>query len=174
MTPRDVAAGVTWILTERAFHAFWQGGLLRRWMLTYLWSNGFLSFVCDVGLWFRFTKYGSTRQKQNLDKIIALRLAIYFSLTSADKRCWIDCTDTSLTDSEISDNRSLIIQNPTSIATRQWSQTLHTWDGPSVKYIFTAVNQIIDEMTFQIRRLDSSYKKPRKSKPWKEHVFREI
>ena len=81
-------------------------------MLTSLWSNGFLSYVCDVGLWFRFIKYGSTRQKQNLDKIIALRLAISFSLTSADKRCWIDCTDTSLTDSEISDNRSLIIQNP--------------------------------------------------------------
>ena len=23
-------------------------------------SNGFLSYVCDVGLWFHFMKYGST------------------------------------------------------------------------------------------------------------------
>ena len=36
-------------------------------------------------------------------------LLFYFSLTSADKRWWINYTDTSLTDSEISDNHSLII-----------------------------------------------------------------
>ena len=34
-----------------------------------LWSNCFLSYVCDVGPWFRFIKYGSTWHKQNLDKI---------------------------------------------------------------------------------------------------------
>ena len=46
-----------------------------------------------------------------------LRL-IYFNLTSADKRWWIDCTNTSLTENEsnISDNLLIIIQNPASIA----------------------------------------------------------
>ena len=34
-------------------------------------SNGFLSYVCDVVLWFHFMKFGSTWRKQNLDKIIA-------------------------------------------------------------------------------------------------------
>ena len=36
-----------------------------------LWRNCFLSYmyVCDVGLWFRFRKYGSMWHKQNLDKI---------------------------------------------------------------------------------------------------------
>ena len=36
----------------------------------------------------------------------SLSPVIYFNLTSADKRWWIDCTDTSLTDSKISDYRS--------------------------------------------------------------------
>ena len=81
------------------------------------------------------------RDKQNLDKIIALgilqgkenniapRLVIYFNLTSADKRWWIDCTDTPLMDSEIPDNRSLMIQTPSSIPTKQWTEILHI-SGP--------------------------------------------
>ena len=36
-----------------------QQGFLRRWMLAFWWSNGFLSYVCDVGLWFHFIKYGT-------------------------------------------------------------------------------------------------------------------
>ena len=94
--------------------------------------------------WFRFTKYGytyNTWHKWNLDKIIATgilqgkensiapRLVIYFNLTSAEKSWWIDCTETSLMDSEISENRSPIIQTPTSIATKQWSEILQV-SGP--------------------------------------------
>ena len=37
----------------------------------FLWSNCFLSYVCDGGLWFCFIKYGSMWHKQNLDKIMA-------------------------------------------------------------------------------------------------------
>ena len=61
-------------------------------MLTSLWSNGFLSYGSDVGLWFHIIKYGiyllftsnayplkpkidgmnsRTWHKQNLDKVIA-------------------------------------------------------------------------------------------------------
>ena len=36
-----------------------QQGFLRRWMLASWWSNGFLSYVCDVGLLFHFIKYGT-------------------------------------------------------------------------------------------------------------------
>ena len=68
---------------------------------------------------------GLLGESKNLDKIIttgipqgkdnniAPRLVIYFNLTSADKSWCIGCTDISLMDSEISDNRSLIIQTPT-------------------------------------------------------------
>ena len=116
-------------------------GFLRRKMLTSLWRSGFLSYVLDVGLWSPLRKYGSTWHKQNLDKIIATgvlqgkenniapRRAISFNSTSANKSWWIDCTDTSLMDSEISDNSSLIIQTLTSIATKQWTEILHI-SGP--------------------------------------------
>ena len=99
-------------------------------------KDGFLGYVCDAGLWFRYIKYGNTWHKENLDKVIATgilqgkenniapRLAIYFNLTSADKSWWINCTDISLMDSEISDNRLLIIQTPTSITTKQWTEIL--------------------------------------------------
>ena len=121
-------------------------GFLRLKMLTSFWRSGFLGYVCDVGLWFRFIKFANTWHKQNLDKVIATgilqgkenntapRLAIYFNLTSADKSWWIDCTDTSLMDSEISDNRLSIIQTPTSIATKQWTEILKV-SGPDQKHI---------------------------------------
>ena len=121
-------------------------GFLRLKMLTSFWRSGYIGYVCDVGLWFRFIKFGNTWHKQNLDKVIATgilqgkenntapRLAIYFDLTSADKSWWIDCKDTSLMDSEISDNRLSIIQTPTSIATKQWTEILQV-SGPDQKHI---------------------------------------
>ena len=61
------------------------------------------------------------------------------------------CLVTLLTESKISDNLSLMIQNLTSIAIVQWSQVLQTWTGPSVKRIFTAVNwSCIVKMTFRL------------------------
>ena len=114
-------------------------GFPRLKMLTSFWRSGFLGYVCDVGLWFRFIKFGNTWHKQNLDKVIATgilqgkenntarRLAIYFNLTSADKSWCIDCT-------EISDNRLSIIQTPTSITTKQWTEILQV-SGPDQKHI---------------------------------------
>ena len=142
-------------------------------MLTSLWRSGFsfVSYVCDVGLWFRFIKYGSTWHKQKLDKIIATgilqgkdnniapRLVFYFNLTSADKSWWIDCTDTSLMDSEIPDNRSLIIQTVSSIPTKNNELKYFILVGRTQREIHIySSNLIIVKMTFQLRRFDSSYK----------------
>ena len=147
MTPCDLARwrvldfGESYQILLKTWISRLLQGFLWRKMPNSLWRSGFLSYVSDVGLWFRFIKYSSTWHKQNLVKIIATgilqgkennivpRLAIYFNLTSSDKSWWINCTDTSLMDSGISDNRSLIIQIPTSITTKQWNELLHI-SGP--------------------------------------------
>ena len=97
-------AGVSCILARVTKYA-WNVNFLRLKKLTSFWRSGFLGYVCDVGLWFRFIKFGNTWHKQNLNKVFATgilqgkenntvpRLAIYFNLTSADKSWWIDCTD---------------------------------------------------------------------------------
>ena len=64
VTPRDL---VLWCVLDfgesyQVRFGTWisrlQQGFLRCWMLASWWSNGFLSYVCDVGLWFHFIKYG--------------------------------------------------------------------------------------------------------------------
>ena len=75
-------------------------------------------------------------------------------------------------DSEISDNRSLIIlvspqHNDLKYYKLNLGQTQREINSYSSKLI-------IVKMTFQLRRFDSSYKKLWKLKPWKEHVFKEI
>ena len=62
-----ISARVTKYALEREFRDRNKVSL-RRWMLTSSWSNSFLSYVCDVGLWFRFMKYGSTWHKKNWTK----------------------------------------------------------------------------------------------------------
>ena len=75
-------------------------------------------------------------------------------------------------DSEISDNRSLIIlvspqHNDLKYYKLNLGQTLREINSYSS-------NLIMVKMTFQLRRFDSSHKKLWKLKPWKEHDFKEI
>ena len=63
-----ISARVTKYVLERAWISRPKQGFLRRWMPTSLWSNCFLSYVCDVALWFRFMKYGSTWHKKKKKK----------------------------------------------------------------------------------------------------------
>ena len=75
---------------------------------------------------------------------IAFRLAIYFNSTSADKSWWNDYTNTSLTESKISDNRSLY--NPTSPL---YNDLKYYKPGPD-----QAWNVV--KTSFQLRRFNSS------------------
>ena len=62
MTPRDLARwrildfGESYQITERKFHDY--NKALTRFPSTL--NAGFFRYVCDVGLWLRFIKYGST------------------------------------------------------------------------------------------------------------------
>ena len=149
-------------------------------MLTSLWSNCFLNYVCDVGLWFHFIKYGSTWHKQNLDKIIATAKGKKRSLTTSCSDLFI-LIQVALTKggesiiqthpwliliSEISHNRLLIIlvspqHNDLKYYKLNMGQTHCEINSYSSKLI-------IVKMTFQLLRFDSSHKKLLKLKPWKK------
>ena len=77
-------------------------------------------------------------------------------MTSADKRWLINYSDRSLTDSEISDNRSVIILVPPQHNDLKcYKQNL----GETQREInIYSGKLIIVKMTFQLRRFDSSHK----------------
>ena len=95
VTPRDL---VLWCVLDfgesyQVRFGTWisglQQGFLRYGMLASCWSNGFLSYVCDVGLWFHFIKYGTVvHNKQNLDKKIPTAKGKYHSIMTACSDPW--------------------------------------------------------------------------------------
>ena len=111
---------------------------------TYFWSLSVNRSGQTISVTQRLLFWCSPNSERKIKCDIAFRLAIYFNSTSADKSWWNDCTDTSLTESKISDNRSLY--NPTSPLYNDLK-----YDKPGPDQAWNVV-----KMSFQLRRFNSS------------------